>query len=69
MARSRQGIYGNMELIPSPPKKTRQGRSKIQNSPRPLAMENEKSTEDKENNPKERFDALFSCVNRKKSRI
>ena len=27
MARSRQGIYGNMELIPNPPKKTRQGRS------------------------------------------
>lgn len=27
MARSRQGIYGNMELIPNPPKKTRQGKS------------------------------------------
>ena len=27
MAKSRQGIYGNMELIPSPPKKSRQGRS------------------------------------------
>ncbi len=27
MARSRQGIYGNMELIPNPPKKSRQGKS------------------------------------------
>jgi hypothetical protein len=42
---------------------------KIQNTPRPLAMDLRKSTEDKENDPKERFYALFSCVNRKKSRI
>jgi len=42
---------------------------KTPNAPRPLAMDPKKSTEDKENDPKERFYALFSCVNRKKSRI
>ena len=69
MAKSRQGIYGTADFFSHRRRKLVKEGPKTPNLRQPLVTKQRRSTEDKENNSKERFGALFSCVNRKKSQI